>query len=395
MVRVFANFREAFKKDKQEIEVPKEVLDYLNSKLPEDFKYAKGPNGAAILTTSNNREMRMRISVRPNFHYNGELKTIKDLMEYAYRTQQEIPLEGSSLTINGVTFDFTDIISYPLNPNLEMQEFYLEPQPFQPAFAITLQGGGIDKRVMIERKPYADMHKSLYGSVLDESFIVSYVLDEMNGMIKFKFNIDINKAKSIKEIVESLTLYDAFLKGAAKISGLPLPEVDKSDCDNKENQESLKFWIKVYTLEKKLGVSFKPELPFSQDDANWFSKLYRSLIEEKPFKQYVKMDKFTTEEPHIFKKAIEEDKRNLSLSFIQKSELTIMNISITIFESMGIFNFVLKDVIDKNPQNKPAHIYVEPADEKGIYTSTMIFLNEDDAKAFKMNTTELINAEEL
>ncbi|MEC0091509.1 abortive infection system toxin AbiGii family protein [Paenibacillus macquariensis] len=387
---MFANFRDAFKKDKQEISVPKEILDYLNSKLPKNFKYAKGPEGAAILTTTNNREMQMEISVAP---YNDELKTAEEIMEYAYRTQQEIPLENSSLTINGKKFDFTDLIKFPLTANQEMQEFIIAPEPFPPSFVITLQGGAIDKQVMVERKPYADMHKILYGSVQDEAFTVSYVLDELKGMMKFNFNINIDKAKSIKEIIESLTLYDAFQKGSAKISGYPFPEADKSDLDNKENLESLKFWNMVYELEKKLGVSFVPELPLSQDDAMWFSKLYRSLIDETPFKQYVKMDKFSSPDAHLFKKALEEDQR-ISINYIQKSELIIMAVSLTIFQAIGIFNFVLKEVIDTQ-QKKSADILIEPADDTGIYTSTRIFLNVDEAKTFKMNNTELQNADEL
>lgn len=394
---MFANFKEAFKKDKEdkeEIVVPKDILDYLTSKLPEDFKYTKGPKGSAVLTTTNDRKMKVEVSIKPKFPYNDELKTTDDIMEYAYRTQQEIPLDGSKLTINGVKFEFKDLISYPLDPDQEVQDFVIAPSPFPPAVAITLQAGEVDKQVMVERKPYADMHKRLYGSVQDESFTISYVLNESTGMVKFSFNIDINKAKSIKEIVESITLYDAFQNGSIRISDFPLPKADKSDIDSRENQESLNFWKKVYALEKKLGVTFIPEMPLSQEDAQWFSKLHRSLIEEEPFKLYGSIDKFSSTEAHVFKKAIEEDRRKLTITFIEESKLTIFGVNLTLYGAIGLFNFVMKNVVDTQSKNA-ADVYIEPADDKGIYTSTRYFLNLDEAKAYKMKHAELLKAEEL
>lgn len=391
---MFANFREAFKKDKQEISVPKEILEYLNSELPKDFKYAKGPDGAAILTIADMEDMKMQFSIEPQFMHGIKLNTQADIIEYAYRTQQVIPLAGTSLTINGVEFDFSDLIRFPLAPNKELKDLYIQPQPFPDPFAVTLQGGQVEKLVMIVRKPYADMHKVLLGSVEDEPFTISYVFDELSGTVKFNFHININKSKSIKEIVESLTLYDAFQKGSGKISGYPFPPADASDLPSKENQESLSFWNNVYELEKKLNVSFIPELPLAQDDAQWFLKLHYSLIEEKPFKEYVKMEKFNSTSGDVFKRAFEEDKKKLSITFVQESELTIMGVSITIFESTGVFNFEVKDVIDTNQKNS-VDIIVEPVDEKGIYTATRIFLKEDDALAFTKNhSAELRDAEE-
>ncbi|AKG36437.1 abortive infection system toxin AbiGii family protein [Paenibacillus durus] len=389
---MFASFNNAFKRKDHDIKVPKEIISYLSEQLPENFQYTRASHGAVILMPQDITDMNIAIKIK---YPNEEIKTSADLLEYLYRTQQEVPIQGEEIIINGIEFKVSDLIKFPLSTqNLLNSEFILSPEPFQPPFAIQIEGGGIAKEIIVQRKPLADMNKSLFESVDAGAFTISYIINEKESSLKLTFNINLEKAKTIKEIIESLILFDAGQKGKIKLFGNELPAAPPEVTDKGIN-ETIKFWEKVIELEKRLGVTFSPNIPVSFEDARWFEKLYRSFIKERPYKEYIKLSNFTVTDVEMFEKVKDKERSELSISFINEFKLVLMGTELSLYEAAAFFNMAIKDTIPKDDKSNKFDVFVEPFNSEGIYQSTKLFDNLASAQDYQSSFRELQKAELL
>lgn len=389
---MFVSFNDAFGRKKHDIKVPEEIIAFLSEQLPENFQYTSTKHGALVLMPDEKTEMKMKIAIKVAVP-DQELKTSNDLMEYLYRTQQEVPVEGEKITINGYEFKVSDLVKFPLSSQEPIfSRFLLSPEPFQPPFPIKIGGGGVFKEIIVQRKPYADMNKSLFESVEDCAFTISYIIDEKEHSLKIDFNIDIKKSKSIKDIVESLILFASAQKGEMNLFGneMVLPS---SEIIDEGFNETIKFWEKIIMIEDRLKVKFSPEIPVSNEDALWFEKLYRSFVEEKPHKEYVKLTKFSVTEPEGFEELKTKSELGLSLTFINEYDLTLMGVTISIYDATALFNLSVKDIVPTDSKSNIFDVFVEPSNDEGIYQASRAFTSSASAHDYLLLSEELKKAE--
>lgn len=88
-------------------------------------------------------------------------------------------------------------------------------------------------------------------------------------------------------------MFDACLNGKYFIISEILHHFFDSEVHDNGIKRTIAFWNKVIELEKFLDVEFIPELPISKEDSIWFGRLHRSLIEGKPYKEYIQLNSFT------------------------------------------------------------------------------------------------------
>ncbi|OAB41205.1 abortive infection system toxin AbiGii family protein [Paenibacillus antarcticus] len=391
---MFLNFDKAFRKNNHKLPIPSEVIASLTESLPPNFIYVNAGEGACVVST-NSQKMDMSLNVELPEDFKPQ--SMLELMEFMYRAQRELrilPDKEGFITINGSKFLPNELIVFPLGGKVLESELYIKPQPFQPPFNVTLEGGGIPKEILMQRHPYADMGKSLFKSIGNSIIDISYIFDEVDNSLKFTFNISIEKFHSVCEIVESLKFYNACINGDIILAGMDFSS-HFSPKEDKEILETIEFWEKINTLEKVLKVDFYLEFPITNEDALWVEKLFKSFVENMAYKQYAKVDNIVTVAPDGIDKDSIVKPEGIMFSMIQRSELNIWNTNIELFDVVGLFDLKVTDVILLNDEKMEYELIVEPIEGKKVYTSIRSFLNKVDADAFLGELKELQNAELL
>ncbi|MFE6170187.1 abortive infection system toxin AbiGii family protein [Viridibacillus arvi] len=397
---MFVDFNKAFFNKETKLKMPQEVMTALNEKLPKGFKYAEIDNGVVGLTPESSEVKIGGFKFDTSSEVFGKFKpsNVNEVMEYLYRTQKRYKINVDSddkLNINGTEFKIEELIDYPYEEKSRGDySFTVIPQPFQPPFNISLEGNGVKKEFIIERQPFADMQKSLYKSVNDSNFEISYIIDEENLKISFNFNLNIKSANSVIELVEYLTMYYSCMVGEIKLNGEKLPKVQTSSLEGKSMKETISFWEKVLTIEEVLKVNLIPDPQIEFNEVICIEKLFKSIIEKKPFKEYINIDELTIKGvSNDFDIERVVDAEGVSFSFQQSSSMKILGVNIDLNSIVSYFDMKVKSYKCTNEKERNYKLFIEPYKDGKIYQSIMYFINEEESGKYEMDLEEFQNAE--
>lgn len=393
---MFSNFEKAFS-EKSAIEEPisKEIIASLSEKLPEGFEYkAVGDGSCGIVPNSSELKLGLNIKVPDDLLKDFKPSNVKELMEFMYRTQRDFKVitdQEGCISINGMKFKLEDFIKFPLEDITVGKEWFMRAQRFQPPFKVSLIGrSGISKLILMQRQPYADMHKSYFKSVDDNILEISYILDEKNGTIKFTLHINIEKSRSAKKIIDGFKIYQSLSKGEVTFAGIDFSKI----ITNEENviEKTIEFWDKILKLEVKLDVEFSLDFPITIEDATLIEKLYRSFVEEKPYKQYVNLEKITLDNSGKLNKEELLNNKGIVLQMVQKSKQKIWGAELNMYDSIALCDLEISDIVLTKDMKKH-ELLLRPTTDKGIYESIRHFNKKEEASDYMKCTTDLKNAE--
>lgn len=102
------------------------------------------------------------------------------LTEYLYRTQEKIPITDGKVTINGESFELSDLVKFPFNTEGSSDiQFVISAPSSETEFPITIEGGGVTKKIMIQKKPHPNINESfIFESIGYLPFVISYTLNK-------------------------------------------------------------------------------------------------------------------------------------------------------------------------------------------------------------------------
>lgn len=385
---MFSNFKKAFKVDESNTKIPDAVIEALSDRLPSGFEYTQiDKETIGVVTTSEQMNMKVRLKYPNDF----EPKSSMELMEYLYRTQQELTVPTNTIEINGHSFTPTELFTFPLTETeVSNEDFKLvvKPSPFPDPFPIyvELEDDEVNgKYFQIKRQPYADMGKSQFKSIDNGPLNLSYIIDEKNRSLNLTLNLNIDKSNSPKEAVEAYKIYDGFIQGKIRFNGAVLNAVPNKNEDLDSIKEVIKLWEKVDLIGRKLNLAFKLNDNLSQNDVLWIEKLYKSFIEEKPYKEYIKIDNLTTEIVDIDKKEIMSSK-GLALQFTNKEDIKLLGKNITLYNLVALFDLKVIEIIEKD--GLKYEFKIEPTTKDGTYRSIKHFINEKELTGY--NPSEVL-----
>ncbi len=392
---MFSNFNDAFS-NKNEIDepIPKEIVKSLSEKLPKGFEYRGiGYDACGIMPTTSQFRIGMKVKVPEDLLEEFKPSNTKELMEYMYRAQRELNVvttDEGCISLNGIKFKLEDMIKFPLSDEMMVgTELIIRPSQFQPPFKVQIEGESIIKYISIQRQPYADMHKSYFKNVDSSVFEIEYILDEKDNTMKFTFNINIEKSKNAKEIAEGLKLYQSLLEGKLKFSGFKFSMFVKED---KAIKKTIEFWDKITQIERKLKIEFSVEFPITRGDATLVEKLYRSFVEEKPYKQYSDIANIKIKEIGICNK--EDITGNpIMFNFVKNSEIEIWGVKLNMYDSVGLFDLKVTDIVINNEDVEKYELLLEPTTDKEIYQSIRHFAKKEQGENYNRCSRDLQNAE--
>lgn len=355
------------KKDEKHTRIPSELLKVLNQELPAELKYVARENGMCILEPNGNKfSINMLINI-PEIakKYKGTIKTVRDLAEYAYRTQQALslnPYEDNTIIMNGHRIRVDQLITFPLDEQKKVcnDKFFLEPPPFDEVEPIALEAGKVSLKFNVERKPYDSMHEMLIQLSYKDLITIDFVIDEKTLKSKWTIHTNINTT-SARELYEVVVFYNCFGKGQVKYKGERIGSIESKSGFIFADKKYVIMLERLIKLEEKLGVMFRVPQQFSYKEHEIIEQLYTSLILNKPFKITNSFDAITftgttIEDIHAIKN------KELLLTSCNENIVELFGEKISLYLLQAIFHMKIEDI--ENCDENTTRLKIDKTNEK-------------------------------
>ena len=386
---MFVDFNKVFKnKNQTELTVPKAVVDYMNQSLPEGVKYVAQEDGTCIVTSTTESLTIGGFTFEPTEEQKkilGKNYTQEDVLEYFYNVQQRIPLklekEGYIL-LNGKEFPVEKMAYNLLIPIKYVSgSFCMFPPKFPDPFHITVGCEKYERVLLVSRIPNNSVSTGEYESNKEEPLYIHYLIDDKKKSFTLNISYSLAKAKHIRDIVESTSIYNAFLDGTGIFLGKNLRGKVKEKDVKGFNPKSIAFWEKVLKIEEYLNVNFiPPDKNVDTETQYLVEQLYQNLINEIPTRYNQRLN--SVEGKWKF-----DNEKNKSLDgsiyFEFESEINteLFGVKLHLFALTGIFNTSI-DIQEINSE-KQKIIFHDESNEKKQFSSIICFKTEKELKEYK------------
>lgn len=292
---MFASFNDVFKgKSLREKKVPDVTLKYLSNNLPKGVKYVSDEHGNLTITSSDGSAVTFggfNVTVTDEMRsVLGKQCSAAQIAKYAYNTQKKIVMnlkEDGIIIVNGERMP-VEKFAYNMFDNFSYvnSKFYMVPPKFPEPFELELGCEKYKRKLSFQRVPYASLDKSKFQSVNEDPLRMEFIVCEEDYSVKMTLGFDLKKANTVKDIVETVFIYNAYCDGKGLLMGHPVGRTQDKADDKKFDEKSAQFWEKVLEIEEKLNLKFIPP----KDDIEFeticlVEQLYQNLICKKPVKQ--------------------------------------------------------------------------------------------------------------
>lgn len=390
---MFVDFNKVFKeKQPTEHAIPPALLEYLNSSLPKKLKYKVDKNGNCILVNEKESVNIGGFKFAPTTEQKkilGEHYTITDILNYCDNSQQPIPLELEKegvILLNGEEVPVDKLFFNPYKPlKYKSGTFYMYPYAFSEPFLVTLGCEDYKISVAVKRVPNNSVSVVAFESDKNDAIYIKYHVDLTNKTMTFNMELNTTKTKTVRDIVASISIYNAFIEGKGTFNGLSFNIKLSTDKVKKIDQRTLNFWEKVLKIESTLGVSFvSPHENLDSDSIYLVERLFQNLINRKPVRDINKIDsidvKWDFSNPD--KNLDDLIGKGIVLQFEATENIELFGVELQLPALIGIFNSVVKEY-STTKEGKHRLILVDESEDKKRYTAVICFKSEVEMKSYK------------
>lgn len=390
---MFSNFKDAFKENPHYSENPPQVvIDAISSDLPDNLFYVHDHDGFCRLEASEGLQIqsgtiilsldaKKALSESPTFH---------DILRYAYNSQTLIkvqPDKDGKIIINGNKISLEDMVKAPLkNMQFSSAELWLQPSQFPSPFKLTIGNSEHDIEMLITRVPNNSLYTQEYQSINQNVLSINYKLNINSEPPSFIFNISFNieNAKKASDIVIAYEIFNSFIDGNGLIGGNNLI-ISTKQSNKKISQDTIAFWNKVSELELLLNVAFNVTEDITVNDAKIIEALYRSLVENKPFKTYCTYSSVKGKGSLEPISNIDKN-QEIYLEFETTKCINILGQNIELFELQGIFGAtIIPPNTDCISEDTEYEVKLATVTGKKMYCSCQYFLAKEYLKQTREN----------
>lgn len=378
-----SKFKDTFvRKPQFNTKTPESIISLLNEELPKQFHYVEASNGMCILKGDKGLNITIARNniVLPDsakiLLKNADESSVNEILSYAYNSQtplEIIPDEDGCLNVNDERISIDQLIRDPWG-NIEFRSghLFLSPPEFTPFF-VQVEGNGYSMEIEMKRMTVHSLDEIKIESVSKSALRIFCTLD--STMEKMKFNINTAPTHSVQDVLASKNIYNAFLSGKGTLCGYTL----ESQCDNQVQlipDEVLSFWNELSELEGMLPENFDAMEKLDFDDILLVHKLYRSLIQKKPFRTNLTSFSLSGEGEFNRTELVDTEKDYL-FEYTEGVEAKLLGVDLQLYSLTDIIGGVPYDVKlpDKNASGDFSIVFT-PKDEGKMYASTQYFLNE-------------------
>lgn len=383
---MFVDFNRVFNgKPQTELKIPDAMVKHLSANLPQGVRYRATEDGNCEIISEGESVTiggLLFIPTEDQRKILGKKYTHDDVLKYSYNAQKPIPLQlkkDGFIMLNGEEFPVDRIRYNPYCPvSIVSGKIYMYPHPFPKPFPLTLGSKKYTKQLMFQRVPNESVNIAAFESQAGQALTVHYWVDELKQTISFNMSFNLSYAKTIRDIVEATSIYNAFVDGEGLFCGTPLiANIDTSKV-KRYDPESLAFWEKVLLIEDSLGVVFEPP----QEDVDFttistIETLYQNLINGNPIRENKKIDSLDGEWDMVGNKHVQDSiGKAIYFEFQATSHLSLFGVDMALPCVIGIFDSVLSNYTVRGKKYKLVLEHL--SDEKHMYTSTLRFKTEQE-----------------
>lgn len=388
---MYYDFDKVFSDKRQTgLPIPEAMIDHLNEQLPSGLHYVMDEHCLHVEPV-NGAPLRFGgVSFNPTEEQKailGDTYTEKDVLAFSYNAQERIPLRldrDGLIIINDKELPLSMMIQSPHNPVSFIDgALYILPEEFDPPFTLCVGSDKYKQTLMIKRVPNKSVHIWAFEADESKPLIISYQLDTKKNTMSMNISFNLAAAHTIRDYVEAIAIYNAFIEGKGYIGGVAFPSRLVGEQARKFNDESLSFWEKVLQIETLLDVSFiPPHEDVEFDTICNVEQLYQNLIKQVPIRDTNKIDSidgnWTFERQDTIKKSIGHA---LHFEFEATTKITLFGVDLALPCFLMVFNSVLTDAVQEGGKYKL--ILGNESETKSRFTSVLCFKDHDSMTTYK------------
>lgn len=290
------NFYDSFgDKANTDQEIPEEILNELNTELPDNLMYFHDENGNwYAIPRPEAKSLRLKVDVdldNCNEHIRKTLNRITsdNWGEYLYRIQSSLPVKNTRIGDEKDLIPIEKTMGNPLSSkDVKVDRCRLYPSEYQNPTHLVFESKDKRKTVISFQQQVYDSYSEVKYSNIDfdalkiDIYIYSPLSDKdqkgsrtsVSQKICVDYSVIPTKAKTVSEAVNALHLFQGLLSGTTRVNGVPMTSTKAQQrFDPQQLEDMVDFWEKALSLEKKIGINFDPGADFPMDDVKFFSEL--------------------------------------------------------------------------------------------------------------------------
>lgn len=400
------HFFEAFgKQDSESRTIPDDILQNLNKRLPENFKYMKRSDGSYEAVPNENMEglvfnFELDLDNEPHLKelYN-ELGADK-FIAYIYRIQKAIPAKDIKMGTSDKLESVRKLSSDPLSDEeCEITHSMIYPSQFEKPYTIRFEspeGDVVDidiQQVKYDSLTEIKRENISFPALKIEIYQYSPLTNRLDSgahtsqtkQIKINYAVIPNRAKTVHEVVVAFHVFKGLVEGTTKMNNTYLTSQEgKITSPTVQMESSMVFWETALKLEKKLNVSFDPSIALSNADLQLFTELDVCMLQGKMIKWNHPFDHFHIDD-YQAKDGLDLDnhimKEKISYAFIEGPiSATLLGASFDYYSLTTMDGFKITN-IEWEKKGKKGEVYISDSDDNPWVLSRH-YCTEQEAKEF-------------
>ncbi len=398
---MIGDFKKAFKEPHvADGPIPKGILKAASQSLPGELEYEDIGQGFCIITNKDGLNIRGKAAIDGvSDERMQECTSSNDIMFYARNLQKNLylgPDEDGYLYVNGQPIDPASFVYQPLgNEQILNGKFIMVPSPFNEELHIPFEFDDSSETVDFERAVHDSISEMKYVSKNFDGLSIIIYLDRKTAQMKITVTVSITKSKSVSNICRNLKYYNNFAQGKVKMSGHVQNENNIAQLKPFDN-DTITFWNRVYEIESNLQVNFDVEVGLTKDDLLMTNQLYRSLIQNKPFKSY--RTRAVLSGNNDFSDINDYQGKIIMFRYCQKETMVLLGERLDLLCIRYLFDCSVVECTENKVDNT-CEFVLESAPDRRMYASTM-YINDEETAINIINKEEeyremFINADEL
>lgn len=388
---MFVDFDKVFNNLPQnELKVPDALVKYFSSKLPKGMKYVADDNGNCTICSENGSYTVGGIILNPTADQQkhlGDKFSINDILAYSYNSQEQIPAtlkKQGYITLNGEEMEIEKVSFHPFHPiEFIKGSFNIVPSPFPKPFFVTIGSEKYKRDILVSRVPNKSVNVARFKSSDEEPLKIEYSLNESKMDMKISLSYDLSNCKTIRDIVETTTIFNSYVDGKGQLFGRSLgDDVDFSNV-SKYDEDSLLFWEKLLKLEEALNIQFTPQKKDIEFDTICLvEEIYQNLINNLPIRSDARIESVDGDWNMVDdNKIINAIGENAFFEFEATTHIELFGCSFDLPCLVAIINAKVSNFEKKG--SKYTLYLDDESSEKRMFLSKLRFITEEDLKKFR------------
>lgn len=394
---MFVKFDKVFKKKNQaELTIPTSLLSHISKSLPDGLSYTALEDGFCYVTADSGEVKITGLYFKPTKEQCtvlGKDFSHADVMEYMYNSQQQLQLEFETpgkIKINDQEIPVGQFVQNPFK-QVELVEgiFYAMPKPFPGPFELTIGSEKYQRKLTVRRVPNESVNTAKFESDPEAPFVLKYFANKKEQTLKFSVSLNLKKAVTIRDFVESAVIFNAFMDGAATLEGHPIPTKVEGNVKKRFDEASIIFWEKVMKIEGYLGVTFIPPLEdIDYETICIVEQLYQSFFFNKPTRESQRVNSITgTLVPETDLNLEEYVGKPMFFIFETTASVNLFGSEVKLYGIIGMCNAIVSDFIAND--DKYTMTFGDISEDQRLFTAVIYFKDEQSMHYYRDNCKEL------